>query len=118
MAIERIPGVIKIPKSRTVQLTDSDTVIFSGTSGRVFHLEAVIVTETRSGVHPTVSLYDGPSTNNVRPIAPIQISDAAATPATVTIGQDVLRGVPQFKSGVIGVSSVSGTWITIIGYEE
>jgi hypothetical protein len=116
--VEKVPGVIQIRKYRTVQLGSSDTTVLSITSGRVFYLEGVIVTETRSGVHPTINIYDGPSESGVRPIAPIQFDDSTSTNKTLTIGENVLRGTPRFKHSVVATSSVSGTWITVIGYEE
>ena len=116
--VQKIPRIVQIRKSNTVQLGTSDTTVYTVTSNRVFYLEALIITETRSGVHPTINIYDGPSSSGVRPIAPIQFDDASSTNKTLTIGVDVLRGTPQFKHSVVATTTTSGTWITVIGYEE
>jgi len=110
---ERIPGKIKIYKSKTVQVGTSDTTVYEVTSGRKFYLEGLVLTETGSSA-ATVDIFDGPSANDVRPIAPV-IVDATSTK---TISESVLKGAVPFENSVVMKSSSGTTWVTVIGYEE
>lgn len=113
MGLEKIPG-IKIPKtSKAVLVAGSDTTIYNVTSGRIFYLEAIAAT-AKSGYAPLITIYDSPSTNNVKPVVPIGIRAGD----TIYIGKDVFNGVPEFRSGVVAVADTSGVaWLQVIGYE-
>lgn len=113
--IERLPGLIKIGKASPAKLlADTDTDVYTPTSGRIFYLEGLVAT-TVSGYSALVEIYDSPSANNVQPVAPIRVG----TGSTVSIGVDVFKGVPGFKSGVVAKADTSGVaYLQVIGYEE
>ena len=115
MEIKRLPGIIKIGKASDAKLLgSSDTTVYTVTSGRVFHLEGLIIT-AKSGYAPLVEIYDSPSANGVQPVTPIGVRAGD----TIYIGYDVFRGAPEFKSSVVAKASTSGVaWMQVIGYEE
>jgi len=113
MEVNRIPGKIRIYKSATIQVGNTDTTVWTVTDGRVFYLEGIILTETGAS-NATVDIYDGPSSGGVRPLAPIIVPAGS----TKEIGETITRGAIPFKNSVVMVSSTGTTWVTIVGYEE
>ena len=105
---------IRIPKnSGAVLLAGTDTTVYTPASGRVFYVESIIVT-AKSGYAAEVEIFDGASANNVRPVVPIGVRAGD----TIALGENELRGIPEFHSGVVAKADTSGVvWIQVIGYE-
>jgi len=104
----------KIEKGGGADITAANTLyeLHPVTSGRKFKLETLIVTNPISGAEARFYVYDGVSGSTTKRLdLIIRASD------TIVLGKDELKGVPDFISGVVVASTVSGLWAHAGGYE-
>ncbi len=104
----------KIPKaSNAVTVKDSDTTIYKVTSGRTFTAKSVILTNPLTS-EARVMIYDGASSDGRKKLDVI-----VGAGETFALGREELYEGVEFKYGdVVGVGSVSGVVVTIIGEEQ
>jgi len=92
---------------------DTDTTIYTRTSGRKLYITKIVATNQNTGVDATLDLYDGASSNNRKLLTII-------VPAGSTKEIDKLDDSVYCEYGnLVGKVNTTGTvTVTPIGYEQ
>ena len=98
--------------SALITNAESATAVYSVTAKRKFKLQSVIVDNPISGSPADVRLDD-----LVSSLETLRLKLTVRDLDTVALNKDELIGVKDFLTGVVAVSSVSGVWVHVGGYE-